>query len=52
MAVYLARDCPMCGNYFGVIIARPNGSGYRPAQWALRDGYEIVWALISSRAWR
>jgi hypothetical protein len=24
MAVYLARDCPFCGNYFGVVIAKRN----------------------------
>jgi hypothetical protein len=28
MAVYLARNCPMCRNYFGVVIARRNGRGY------------------------
>ena len=49
MAVYLARDCPMCGNYLGVTIARRNGSGYRLIHGRCATcGYEIAWALISS----
>jgi hypothetical protein len=27
MAVYLARTCPMCRNYFGVVIAEPQDRG-------------------------
>ena len=49
MAVYLARNCPMCLNYFGVTIAKPNGSGYRPIDGRCATcGYEIAWALITS----
>jgi endogenous inhibitor of DNA gyrase (YacG/DUF329 family) len=49
MAVYLARDCPYCGNYFGVVIAKRNGSGYRPIHGRCSVcGYEVAWALISA----
>jgi hypothetical protein len=49
MAVYLARNCPMCRNFFGVTIAKPNGSGYRPIHGRCATcGYEIAWALITS----
>jgi hypothetical protein len=49
MAVYLARTCPMCRNFFGVTIAKANGSGYRPIHGRCATcGYEIAWALISS----
>jgi hypothetical protein len=49
MAVYLARNCPYRGNYFGVVIAKPNGSGYQPIHGRCAScRYEIAWALISS----
>jgi hypothetical protein len=49
MAAYLARDCPMCGNYLGVTITRRKGSGYRPIHDRYATcGYEKAWGLISS----
>jgi hypothetical protein len=48
MAVYLARSCPECRNYFGVVVAEPEGRG-KPQP--INDrcaacGYEIHWTLL------
>jgi endogenous inhibitor of DNA gyrase (YacG/DUF329 family) len=49
MAVYLARNCPKCGNYWGVTIAASNGSGYQPVHGRCATcGYKIAWALFTS----
>ena len=49
MAVYLARNCPKCGNYWGVTIATSNGSGYQPFHGRCATcGYKIAWALFTS----
>jgi ribosomal protein S27AE len=46
LAVYLARDCPRCGKFFGVFIAKPNGSGFQPIHGRCPScGYEISMAL-------
>ena len=48
MAIYLARNCPKCRDYLGVVIAKPNGSGYQPVHGRCATcKYEISWALIT-----
>jgi endogenous inhibitor of DNA gyrase (YacG/DUF329 family) len=50
MAVYLARNCPRCGNYWGVTIGKPDGSGSQSIHGrCAKCGYEIAWAIISSK---
>ena len=48
MAVYLARSCPMCRNYFGVVIAEPEARGKsQPINGRCAVcGYEINWMLL------
>ena len=49
MAVYLPRTCPKCGNYFGVVIAKPSDSGYQPIHGRCAIcGFEVAWALFTS----
>jgi hypothetical protein len=49
MAVYLARNCPRCGNFWGVVVAKPNGSGFQPIHGLCSTcGYEISWAVFST----
>jgi len=49
MVVYLARNCPKYGNYFGVVIAKPSDSGYQPIHGGCGIcGYKIAWALFTS----
>jgi len=51
MAVYLARNCPRCRNYWGVTIAKPDGSGSQPVHGTCgRCGYEISWAIVRSKS--
>jgi hypothetical protein len=48
MAVYLARTCPKCRNYFGVVIAELEGRGRsQPINGRCAAcGYEIHWTLF------
>jgi hypothetical protein len=48
MAVYLARSCPMCRDYFGVVIGESQSqSQVRPVRGRCANcGYQINWALI------
>jgi hypothetical protein len=51
MAVYLARNCPRCGNFWGVAIAKPDGSGSQSIHGRCgKCGYEIAWAIIGSKS--
>src|SRR5262245_43950786 len=48
MAVYLARSCPMCRNYFGVMIGGSKAeTNVRPIRGRCANcGYEINWTLL------
>jgi len=48
MAVYLARSCPKCRNYFGVVIAERQGRGKpQPIHGRCATcGYEVNWTLF------
>jgi|AmaraimetFIIA100_FD_contig_61_4587995_length_475_multi_6_in_0_out_0_1 hypothetical protein len=49
MAKYLARNCPMCRNYFGVIIAESDEDKVQRIHAVCATCvYEIDWALIRS----
>jgi len=51
MAVYLARNCPRCGNYWGVTIAKPDSRGFQPIHGRCATcGYEIAWTIITSES--
>lgn len=42
MTVYLARNCPICRNYFGVTIAKPRGTAIPiRGRYALGHSYRI-----------
>src|SRR4029077_9663671 len=45
---YLARTCPKCAGYFGVIVAKvPHRSSIRAVSgWCKHCNYEIAWALL------
>lgn len=47
-AKYLARSCPKCAGYFGVIVSRlPYHSSIRAVSgWCKRCNYQIAWALV------
>jgi hypothetical protein len=48
MAVYLARTCPKCRNYFGIVIGEPksenNVQSIRGR--CAKCGYEVNWTLF------
>jgi hypothetical protein len=48
MAVYLARNCPECGEYFGVVLGEPILDGRKlPVIGSCKHcGYSIRWALV------
>lgn len=48
VAKYLARSCPKCAGYFGVIVSRlPYRSSIRAVSgWCKRCNYKIAWALV------
>jgi len=50
MAVYLARVCPMCRNYFGVVIGEAKTENkVQPIHGHCATcGYEIRWTLLRS----
>ena len=48
MAKYLARSCPMCGQYMGVAIADEIGKRRRIHGLCSTCGYEIDWTLLRS----
>ncbi|HEU4344216.1 MAG TPA: hypothetical protein VFU31_21880 [Candidatus Binatia bacterium] len=49
MAKYLARTCPMCGGFMGIVIAEPGEDNVRSVHGhCAACGYEIAWALIRS----
>ena len=48
MAKYLARSCPMCRHYMGVVIAEAAGNRRRIHGLCSGCGYEIDWALLGS----
>ena len=47
----MARSCPRCRNYFGVVIGEPEGRRNIQLIYGrcAECGYEIAWALISGR---
>ena len=50
MAVYLARSCSKCGNYFGIVIADPKPWKIPTDQWSLlrmriRDSLDADWKM-------
>src|SRR5262245_48303997 len=50
MAVYLARSCSKCGNYFGIVIAEPRPWKIPTDQWSLlrmriRDSLDADWKM-------
>jgi hypothetical protein len=52
MAVYLARSCPKCRNYLGIVIAGPKNKG---SVQSIRGrcntcGYEVNWTLLQVMA--
>ena len=51
MAKYLARTCPMCKNYLGVVIAEATSDTKTHAVDGLcaRCGYKVSWMLIHCR---
>jgi hypothetical protein len=51
MAKYLPRNCPMCRNYWGVVIAEPkDGRKFQPVHARCATcGYEIAWALTAPK---
>ena len=48
MTVYLARSCPRCQNYFGVVIGEPKSeSNVRPIRGRCANcGYVVNWTLF------
>jgi C4-type Zn-finger protein len=48
VAKYLARTCPKCAGYFGVIVSRlPYRSSIRAVSgWCKHCNYQIAWALV------
>jgi hypothetical protein len=48
VAKYLARSCPKCAGYFGVIVSRlSNRSSIRAVSgWCKHCNYQIAWALV------
>jgi len=48
MAKFLARSCPKCAGYFGVVVSElPHPSPISAVSgWCQRCDYEIAWALI------
>lgn len=48
VAKYLARRCPKCAGYFGVIVSRlPYRSSIRAVSgWCKHCNYQIAWALV------
>ena len=54
MAKYLARTCPQCGDYFGIVFSEPTlNARKRPIVGSCtRCGYRIAWALIRGRVTR
>ena len=49
MAKYLARNCPWCRNYLGIVIAEPDDDNVQSIRGRCTTcAYEIAWALIRS----
>jgi len=49
MAKYLARSCPKCRGYLGIVIAEADNDNVKPiSAYCTTCGYEIAWALIRS----
>ena len=48
MAVYLARSCPMCRSYFGIVIGEPKSeNNVQPISGCCaKCGYEVNWTLL------
>ena len=46
MAVYLARTCPKCRNYFGVVIREPAKQREIHTRSFAKCGYEVNWTLL------
>ena len=48
MAKYLARICPQCGNFFGVVLSEPtlNARKLPVVGSCAHCGYHISWSLI------
>jgi C4-type Zn-finger protein len=48
LAKYLARTCPKCAGYFGVIVTKvPHRSSIRAVSgWCKHCNYEIAWARL------
>jgi hypothetical protein len=48
LAKYLARTCPKCSGYFGVIVSKlPHRSSIHAVSgWCKHCNYEIAWALL------
>jgi hypothetical protein len=48
MAKHLARNCPRCGDFFGVILGKPlpDSIAFPIKGCCMRCGYQIDWKLI------
>jgi hypothetical protein len=54
MTIYLARNCPRCGEYFGVVVGKPTLDARKlPVIGSCKHcGYTIHWALVRGRGER
>jgi len=51
MAKYLARTCPKCNDYLGIVVPKPTPKATVSAinGQCLRCGYRLAWILIVGR---
>ena len=51
MAKYLARSCPKCSGYLGIVV--PERKAKMPVQaingWCLKCGYRLAWVLVRGK---